>query len=127
MTIRKPAETDILAEVADWTPEGHGINQPGRVCAEVPCDVCAAVLLLARRWLRDAALAGAQGDTRLAELAVAEVPADLIRSNPGAAIGDAMARGVARAISHSLFNLPGEYTIAAVRNVEVPQDQEQED
>lgn len=84
-------------------------------------------MLLARRWLWDAALAGAQGDTSLAERAVAEVPADLIRSNPGAAIGDAMARGVARAISRSLFDLPGEYTIAAVRNVEVPQDQEQED
>ncbi len=115
--MQRLGEFGMSAEVSGWKPEEHGLNQFGQGCAEVPCQVCAAALLLARRWLWDAALAGAQGDVSLAERAVADVPEYLIKSNPGAAIGDAMARGLARSISHAMLDLPGEYTIAAVKSV----------
>lgn len=115
--MQRLGEFGMSAEVVGWKPEEHGLNQLGQGCAEIPCNVCQAALMLARRWLWDAALAGAQGDAQLAERAVADVPEDLLKSNPGAAIGDAMARGVARSISHAMLDLPGEYTIAAVKAV----------
>lgn len=115
--MQRLGEFGMYAEIVGWKPEEHGLGQPGRVCTEVPCQVCAAALVLVRRWMYDAALTGAQGNAQLAERAIADVPEDLVLSNPGGAIGDAMARGVARLMASVTFGFPGEYTIAAFKAV----------